>query len=308
MALAYISHPDCQLHDMGHQHPERPERLSAINDRLISSGLDMALHHYNAPIVQRELLEAVHDPAYIEKIYQSSPAEGVIWVDDDTAMGPHTLAAALRAAGAAAMGVDLVMSDKASKVFCGVRPPGHHAERAKAMGFCFFNNIAVAAYHALNAHGLDRVAIIDFDVHHGNGTEDIVAGDERVLLCSIFQHPFYPHTGHDCRADNVVNAPLPAGADSAAFRQAVEEQWLPRLQEFAPELVLISAGFDAHQADYMAQLNLVDADYAWVTRRLCEQAELSANGRVVSVLEGGYELHSLARSVEAHLKAFFGDV
>jgi acetoin utilization deacetylase AcuC-like enzyme len=200
------------------------------------------------------------------------------------------------------------MDGAASKAFCGVRPPGHHAERASAGGFCFFNNIAIAAHHALRTHGLDRVAIVDFDVHHCNGTEDIVAGDKRILLCSTFQHPFYPHTGHDCDADNVVNVPLAAGADGAVFRAAVQEHWLPRLEAFAPELILVSAGFDAHQADYMAQLNLVDADYVWVTRRLCEQADRSARGRIVSSLEGGYELHSLARSVEAHLKAFFGEL
>ena len=308
MALAYLSHPDCQLHDMGHHHPERPARLGAINDRLLATGLDMALHHYNAPLVSRELLEAVHDRAYVEQIFSSAPAQGVVWVDHDTAMAPHTLNAARRAAGAAVMAVDLVMEDKASKAFCGVRPPGHHAEKDRAMGFCFFNNIAVAAYHALNQHGLQRVAIVDFDVHHGNGTEHIVANDERVLFCSTFQHPFYPHTGHECKAGNVVNVPLAAGADGAVFREAVEQHWLPRLEAFAPELVLISAGFDGHQADYMAQLNLVDTDYAWVTRRLCEQADRSAGGRVVSSLEGGYELHSLARSVEAHLKAFFGEV
>ncbi|MCP5164588.1 MAG: histone deacetylase family protein [Pseudomonadales bacterium] len=307
MALAYLSHPDCQLHDMGHHHPERPARLGAINDRLLATGLDMALHHYNAPLVRRELLEAVHDPAYVERLFGIAPEEGLVWVDDDTAMAPHTLNAALRAAGAAVMAVDLVMEDKASKAFCGVRPPGHHAERDRAMGFCFFNNIAVAAYHALNRHGLQRVAIVDFDVHHGNGTEHIVANDGRVLFCSTFQHPFYPHTGHECRAGNVVNVPLAAGSDGAVFREAVEQHWLPRLEAFAPQLVLISAGFDGHQADYMAQLNLVDADYAWVTRRLCEQADRSAGGRVVSSLEGGYELHSLARSVEAHLKAFFGE-
>jgi len=308
MSLAYISHPDCQLHDMGHHHPERSARLAAINDRLIATGLDMALHHYNAPLVERELLEAVHDPGYVASIFEACPGDGLIWVGGDTAMGRHTLQAALRAAGAAVMGVDLVMSGKAGKAFCGVRPPGHHAERGRAMGFCFFNNIAVAAHHALAEHGLERVAIADFDVHHCNGTEDIFAGDDRVLLCSTFQHPFYPHTGHDCKAANVVNVPLPAGADGAVFRQAVERHWLPRLAGFAPQLILVSAGFDGHQADYMAQLNLVDGDYAWVTRRLCEQADASAGGRIVSSLEGGYDLHALARSVEAHLKAFFGEI
>lgn len=307
MAIAYISHHDCQLHDMGHHHPEQPARLSAINDRLIATGLEMVLHQYDAPLVSRELLEVVHDPAYVEQIYQVSPKEGIAWVDGDTAMNPHSLQAALRAAGAVVLGVDLVMQGKAKQVFCAVRPPGHHAERRRAMGFCLFNNIAVGAYHALNKYGLERIAIVDFDVHHGNGTEDIVSGDERILFCSTFQHPFYPHSGFGQTAANVVNAPLPAGSGSRVFREAVEEHWLPRLEAFAPQLIMISAGFDAHQADDMAGMNLVDADYGWVTRRLCEQAERTAQGRIVSALEGGYDLHALARSVEAHLKAFLGD-
>jgi acetoin utilization deacetylase AcuC-like enzyme len=308
MSLAYISHPDCRLHGVGQHHPEQPARLSAINDRLIATGLDMALHHYNAPLVSRELLEAVHDPAYVASMFELAPGEELVWVDGDTAMGPNSLQAALRAAGAGVMGVDLVMTDKACKVFCGVRPPGHHAERDRAMGFCVFNNIAVAAYYAMNQYGLERIAIADFDVHHCNGTEHICGGDERILLCSTFQHPFYPHSGYDCTEPNVVNVPLPAGSDGAVFRRAVEQQWLPRLEAFCPQLVLISAGFDAHQADPMAQLNLVDTDYGWVTRRLCEQADRSAGGRIVSMLEGGYDLHALARSVEIHLKSFFGEV
>jgi acetoin utilization deacetylase AcuC-like enzyme len=307
MALAYISHRDCRLHDMGEHHPERPSRLSAISDRLIASGLDMALHQHDAPLVSRELLQAAHDPAYIERIFAASPDTGLVWIDGDTAMNRHSLNAALRAAGAVVLGVDLVMQGAANHVFCGVRPPGHHAEYAKAMGFCLFNNVAVGACHALNKYGLERVAIVDFDVHHGNGTENIFAGDQRVLFCSTFQHPFYPGSGCDCMAPNVVNTPLSAGADGAVFRQAVERHWLPRLESFAPQLILISAGFDAHQADDMGGLNLVDRDYAWVTRRLCEQADRSAAGRIVSSLEGGYDLHSLARSVEAHLKAFLGD-
>ncbi len=233
MAIAYISHYDCQLHDMGHHHPEQPARLSAINDRLIATGLEMVLHQYDAPLATRELLEAVHDSSYIDEIYAASPSEGISWVDGDTAMNKHSLTAALRAAGAVALGVDLVMEGKAKHVFCGVRPPGHHAEHHRAMGFCLFNNIAVGAYHALNKYGLERVAIVDFDVHHGNGTEDIVTGDERVLFCSTFQHPFYPHSGYDSTAANIVNAPLPSGANGKAFREAVETHWLPRLEEFA---------------------------------------------------------------------------
>lgn len=307
MALAYISHPDCQLHEMGRHHPEQPARLSAINDRLIAIGLEQALHQYDAPLAEREPLLAAHGEEYIEQIFAASPEEGLSWLDGDTAMNPHSLQAALRAAGAVVMGVDLVMEGKAKQVFCGVRPPGHHAERNRAMGFCLFNNVAVSAYHAINQHGLERVAILDFDVHHGNGTEHIVSGDDRILFCSTFQHPFYPGTGAGATADNVVNTPLAAGSGSDEFREAVEHFWLPRLEAFAPQLIVVSAGFDAHQADDMAGLNLVDSDYAWVTRRICEQAERSAEGRVVSSLEGGYELHSLARSVEAHLKAFLGD-
>jgi acetoin utilization deacetylase AcuC-like enzyme len=199
--------------------------------------------------------------------------------------------------------VDLVMSGECNRAFCGVRPPGHHAERDRAMGFCFYNNIAVGALHAINTHGLSRVAIVDFDVHHGNGTEHIVADDERMLFCSTFQHPFYPHSGFDSTAANVVNIPLAQGAGSEAFRSAVIDGWMPRLEQFSPQLILVSAGFDAHQADDMAGLNLVDSDYGWVTEQLCAVASRHAQGRLVSSLEGGYDLHALARSVEAHLKA-----
>jgi len=292
---------------MGPGHPERPARLDAINDRMIASGLDMVLRHHDAPLVERDLLEAVHDPDYVAAIYASAPAEDLVWLDGDTAMNCHSLQAARRAAGAGVQGVDLVMRGDARQVFCAVRPPGHHAERARAMGFCLFNNVAVAAHYALTAYRLQRVAIVDFDVHHGNGTEDIVAGDERILFCSTFQHPFYPHKGGGPSAANVVNTPLAAGADGAVFRAAVTEHWLPRLEAFAPELILVSAGFDAHQADAMAGLNLIDEDFAWVTRRLCEQAARSAEGRIVSLLEGGYDLHALARSVEAHIRAFLGE-
>jgi acetoin utilization deacetylase AcuC-like enzyme len=210
----------------------------------------------------------------------------------------------LRAAGAVVMAVDLVLGGKVTKAFCSVRPPGHHAERHRAMGFCFFNNVVIGARHAIDAQGLERVAIVDFDVHHGNGTEDLVAGDERILFCSSFQHPFYPYSGLDCDAPNVINVPLPAGTDGRGFQAALEAQWLPRLEAFAPQLILVSAGFDAHLADDMAGLKLVEADYAWISARLAEQADRSAEGRIVSVLEGGYELRALARSVEAHLKAF----
>lgn len=309
MPMALISHPDCALHRMGEHHPERPSRLAAINDRLIATGLDMSLRACDAPLVGREQLEAAHDPHYVARLFEMSPdgEDGLLWLDGDTALSAHTLNAARRAAGAVVHGVDLVMQREVRHAFCAVRPPGHHAERARAMGFCFFNNVAVGALHALQAYGLERVAIVDFDVHHGNGTEDIVAGDDRVLFCSTFQHPFYPYSGADSGAANLVNVPLAAGSGGGEFREAVERAWLPRLAAFRPQLILVSAGFDAHQVDDMSAINLVDADYAWVTRAVCAQADASAEGRIVSTLEGGYELHALARCVEAHLKALLGD-
>lgn len=292
---------------MGAYHPEQPARLSAINDRLIASGLEMVLHQYDAPQATREQLLRVHDDAFVDQVFAASPAEGLAWLDGDTAMNPHTLTAALHAAGGTVFAVDLVMTGKAKQAFCGVRPPGHHAERAKAMGFCFFNNIAVGAAHALSVYGLEKIAIIDFDVHHGNGTEDIFTGEPRVLFCSSFQHPMYPHTGFDTNEPNIVNIPLPSRTDGAGFREAVESKWLPVLDEFKPQLVMISAGFDAHADDDMAHMNLREFDYAWITRRLCDIADRHCDGKVVSTLEGGYSLPALARSVAVHIKSFLGD-
>jgi acetoin utilization deacetylase AcuC-like enzyme len=217
-------------------------------------------------------------------------------------MNPHTLEAALRAAGAAVLGTDLVIGGKAEAAFCAVRPPGHHAERARAMGFCFFNNVAVGAAHALEHHGLARVAIADFDVHHGNGTEDIFRNEARVLMVSIFQHPFYPGSGIEGRSERMVNIPLAAGSSGKEFRAAVTEEWLPALERFAPQMLFVSAGFDAHRDDEMAMLRLVEADYAWVTQQLRSVAARHAHGRIVSLLEGGYELGALSRSVAAHLE------
>ena len=295
------------MHEMGAHHPEQPARLDAINDRLVASGLDMVLMHYDANPATREQLLAVHDAQYVDPVFEVAPADGLAWLDGDTAMNPHSLSAALYAAGAAAQAVDLAMEGTVKQVFCMVRPPGHHAERTRGMGFCIFSNVAIAAYHAINHWGLERVAIVDFDVHHGNGTEDIVAGDERILFCSSFEHPFYPGSGADSDAPNVVNMPLPARTDGAAFRAAMLENCLPRIEAFAPQLILISAGFDGHRADDMAHFNLLEFDYAWITRQLVRLANASAEGRIVSCLEGGYNLHALARSVEAHLKAFLGD-
>jgi acetoin utilization deacetylase AcuC-like enzyme len=303
---AFISHPLCLKHDMGAHHPECPARLHAIEDQLIASGLYGFLQHHDAPDVTREQLLRVHDRAYIDSIEAAAPAEGIISLDGDTFMNPYTYPAALRAAGAVVMAVDLVMGGKVENAFCNVRPPGHHAERGKAMGFCFFNNVAVGAAHALAVHGLARVAIVDFDVHHGNGTEDIFSDDPQVMLCSTFQHPFYPYVGAETRKPHIVNVPLAAGSDGVVFRKAVTERWLPALETFKPEMVFISAGFDAHREDDMSSIGLVEADYSWVTEQIKRIAGHHAQARIVSVLEGGYELHALGRSAAAHIKVLSG--
>jgi acetoin utilization deacetylase AcuC-like enzyme len=303
MTIAYITHRDCLLHNMGAHHPECPDRLGAIQDRLIAAGIDIYLSFHEAPQVAMEQLLRVHPQSYIDYIHASSPAQGIHHLDPDTAMSPGTLQAALRAAGAGVLATDLVMRQEVPAAFCAVRPPGHHAERAKSMGFCFFNNIAVAARHAVAAWGLQRVAIIDFDVHHGNGTENIFADDPHTLMLSIFQHPFYPYCGSENPASNMCNVPLPARSRGDAFREVVNEVWLPRLREYAPEMIFISAGFDAHYEDDMGNLGLLEADYAWVTEQLLQVAKTTAQGRVVSMLEGGYTMSSLARSVTAHIKA-----
>jgi len=248
----------------------------------------------------------VHDADYIDSIFAASPGQGLIELDGDTLMNPYTLQAALRAAGAAVMAVDKVMAGEVENAFCNIRPPGHHAERARAMGFCIFNNVAVAAAHALAHHGLRRVAIADFDVHHGNGTEDIFHEEPRVLMCSIFQHPFYPYSGADSGNEHMINVPLAAGSGSDEFRAAVTNHWVPALEAFQPEMLLISAGFDAHRDDDMSMLRFLDADYKWVTEILKSIAKKHGSGRIVSVLEGGYELHALGRSAMSHIKVLSG--
>ncbi len=306
MTLSVISHPDCSLYELGPDHPECSSRLSAIQDQLLASGLDFVLHHHDAPLASREQLCRVHDAEYVEQIFLKSPEEGQVWLDPDTPMTPQSLPAALRAAGAAVLAVDLVMSGQSSGVFCNVRPPGHHAEHNKAMGFCMFNNVAVGAAHALQAHHLKKVAIVDFDVHHGNGTEDIFREVPEVLLCSTFQHPFYPHTGSDTVSEHIVNVPLATGTDGEAFREAVKTHWLPKLEAFQPELIFISAGFDAHTEDDMSNLCWIEKDYAWVTHEMKIIANKYARGRIVSTLEGGYALSALGRSVVAHIDALLG--
>jgi len=306
VSTAFITHRDCLRHDMGRGHPERPERLTAIEDQLIASGVEQFLVRHDAPLASDEQLARVHPMEYVRAIREVAPQQGTVHLDPDTAMNAHSLGAALRAAGAAVLATDLVMQGAAANAFCSVRPPGHHACSARPMGFCIFNNVAVAARHAVHAHGVERVAIVDFDVHHGNGTEEIFAHDGQVLMVSTFQHPFYPYSGTEDPAPNMVNVPLAAGAGSKQFREAVTRYWLPALERFAPQLVLFSAGFDAHAEDDMAMLRLVDADYGWVTEQIKAIADRQAHGRIVSMLEGGYALSALGRSVVQHLRVLAG--
>jgi acetoin utilization deacetylase AcuC-like enzyme len=303
---AFVTHSDCLKHEMGAHHPEQPARLAAIEDQLIASGIGQYLARFEAPLATDEQLARVHPIEYVRAIRDAAPEHGTVHLDPDTAMNPFSLKAALRAAGAAVLAVDLVLSKEFSSAFCAVRPPGHHACRARPMGFCIFNNVAVAARHAVHAHGIERIAIVDFDVHHGNGTEEIFEGDPHVLMASTFQHPFYPYSGTEQPAANMVNVPLRAGAGSREFREAVTQAWIPALDEFAPELVIFSAGFDAHVEDDLAMLRLVDGDYGWVTHQIKAVAERHAGGRIVSMLEGGYALSALGRSAVQHIKALAG--
>ncbi|MEJ6005144.1 histone deacetylase family protein [Paucibacter sp. AS339] len=310
MSTAYFSHPDCRRHDMGPGHPECPQRLDAIEDWLLASGIDLALERHQASCVEMAALERAHTHGYVAEISEllrgCAERGDTRAVDPDTVANPHTWSAALRAAGAAVQATDLVLDGGAENAFCAVRPPGHHATRDQSMGFCFFNNVAVAARHALDDRGLKRVAIIDFDVHHGNGTEDIIAGDDRILMVSLFQHPLYPYNGAVPKGENMVNVPIPAYTKGAEIREIIEAMWMPALERFKPEMIFISAGFDAHRDDDLGQLGLVEADYEWMTMRIKEVAERHAQGRIVSCLEGGYHLDALARSVGVHLRVLAG--
>jgi len=288
---------------MGADHPECPERLHAINDQLIASGLLDHLIHYDAEMASKDQLTQVHTRQYVEWVFQQAPVEGLIHLDGDTAMNKFTLSAALHAAGAAIQAVDLVMAGEVENAFCCIRPPGHHAGRSGASGFCIFNNVAVAAAHALKHHQLQRVAILDFDVHHGDGTEDIFHDNPKVMLCSTFRHPFYPYTGAESGNDHIINVPLAARTSGTEFREAVTQHWLPALDHFQPEFLLISAGFDAHYEDDMGGLALKEADYLWITETLKQVAKKHAQGRIVSILEGGYALHALGRCVMTHVKS-----
>jgi acetoin utilization deacetylase AcuC-like enzyme len=301
MATALLTHPDCVRHEMGEGHPESPQRLRSVLAALQSSGLAAKLVPYEAPQARREHLERVHFAAHVDTVFAAAPAVGYAYLDPDTSMNHRSLFAALHAAGALVKATDLVMSGEVQSAFCAVRPPGHHATRDRAMGFCIFNNVAIGAAHAIAAHGLERVAILDFDVHHGNGTEDAFHEDPRVMLCSTFQHPYYPYSGAESSNAHIINTPLAAMTDGKGFRAAVERQWLPALEAFKPQLVFVSAGFDAHRDDPLAYLKLDDDDYRWVTERLVEVADRHADGRVVSTLEGGYNVEALGRCVVEHV-------
>lgn len=302
MTTGFVYHPDCLKHEMGNYHPECPERLAHINNQLILSRVDDYLVKLDAPMATREQLALIHSQEHIDFIQNHQPQAGYYEIDGDTLMNPHTWTAALRAVGAGIAAVDAIMAQQLMNAFCSVRPPGHHAEPNKPMGFCFFNNLAIAAKYAVTHYHLKRVAIIDFDVHHGNGTEAAFSNDDHFLMCNFFQHPFYPYSGDQSVANNTVNIPVPAYTNGIEIRRLIQEQWLPRLHAFQPEFIFISAGFDAHREDDLGQLGLIEADYAWMTQQLMAVAKQYSNGRIVSFLEGGYHLSALSRSVVAHLK------
>lgn len=303
MTAAIVSNHTCSLHEHGlPHHPEDPFRLSAVENQLIAAGIDWVVMHYDCEKASEDQLARVHTREHIDFVKSCRPEKGHKELDGDTWMNPDTYDAALYAAGSSIKAVDLVMSGEQRKVFCNVRPPGHHASRSAPSGFCIFNNVAVGAAHALEHHGLQRVAILDFDVHHGDGTEDIFKDDERVLFGSTFQHPFYPHTGADSNKPGILNIPLPVGTNSRDWNAAVQQGWLPALREFEPELIFVSAGFDSHYEDDMGGFKLVEADYQWVTRELCKIAKEYSDNRLISCLEGGYDLSSLGRAATAHIK------
>lgn len=303
MKTAFISHPDTLLHVMDGSHPESPARITAIKNALVKKGLFQKLDSYEATAATPRELKRVHSDDYINKIYALSPKAGLVRLDPDTAMGPMSLSAALYASGAVIHATDLVMRKLANNAFCCIRPPGHHAGRANSAGFCIFNHVAVGVAHAFEKYGIKRAAIIDFDVHHGDGTEDIFKHDRRVLLCSTFQHPFYPHRGAETRSDTMLNMPLPAKSGRHAFEQVFIQEFLPALHRFKPEIIYISAGFDAHADDPLADMALRDEDYSWMTHLIKKVAEQHAQGRIISSLEGGYHLTSLGNAVCSHIEA-----
>jgi len=301
MSTAYISHPDFMKHEMGSHHPECPERIAAIEDQLIQSRLDAHLKRIDPPLASEADITRVHSEDHLAFVKSKAPSSGYSMIDGDTIMNPATWTVSLRAAGAAMVAVDVVMQGEVKNAFCAIRPPGHHAEPHRSMGFCVFNNVAIATRYAIEKYDLDRVAVIDFDVHHGNGTEAAFINDPHVLMCSFFQHPFYPYSGLD-GGNNMVNVPLPATTSGKIVREMISQTWIPRLNEFKPQLIVISAGFDAHREDDLGQMGLVEDDYVWITKQLMEVANRYCDGKIVSCLEGGYNLSALGRSVAAHLK------
>jgi acetoin utilization deacetylase AcuC-like enzyme len=315
MTVTIISHPDCTAHNMGDDHPESPARMGAIQNQLKDSELENVVKQLDAKPIKRDLLELAHTKSYIDSIFKNSPSSGTFELDPDTRMNPFTLNAALLSAGAGINAVDLVMSEneasstsekKQSSAFCMTRPPGHHAERNKAMGFCFFNNVAIAAIYAKQQYNLSKVAVVDFDVHHGNGTQEILADKDGFLFCSTFEHPLYPNTGTEEHPPHIINSPLPANTNGSEFREVIKRDWLPALNEFKPDIIFISAGFDAHVEDAISHVKLTESDYLWVTEQIKKIADQHSNSRIVSVLEGGYSLSALGRSVVAHVKGLIG--
>ena len=306
MITAYLTHPHCSLHYMGPEHPENPQRLEAISARLALSGLLQQTMQGDAKEASDEDLARVHPMRHLKALEKCVPEQGIVTLDSDTMMNPDSLKAARMSAGAVIKGVDQVFKRQADNVFCAVRPPGHHAEASDAMGFCFYNNVAVGAAYAREKYGARRIAILDFDVHQCNGTIDIFKNDPDILVCSSFQYPFYPWRYLRSEWQNIVNTPLEVGTDSKEFRRTIENHWLPALHAFKPELVMLSSGFDAHREDPMADVCLEDEDFYWITHMAMEIATLYANNRIVSVLEGGYNPDTLARGVEAHMKALLG--
>jgi acetoin utilization deacetylase AcuC-like enzyme len=303
MATLLISHPACLEHLMPAGHPERPERLRAV-ERALQADNFQTLQRVQAPRAQLEIVALCHPMDYIAEIRDASPREGMVRLDADTSMSPGTFEAALRAAGGAVHAVDEVLGKKAANAFVATRPPGHHAETARPMGFCLFDNAAIAARYAQRHHGIGRAAIVDFDVHHGNGSQEIFWEDKSVMYCSTHQMPLFPGTGavgESGEHNTIVNAPLRPGDGATAFRAAFESRILPRLRDFRPELIIISAGFDAHIRDPLANINLEEGDFAWVTQKIMDIADLCADGRIVSLLEGGYDLEGLSKSVAAHV-------
>jgi len=307
MTVGVVSHHRCSGHQMGDYHPESPARLRAIQDQLIRSGLEYVIRQIDATPLERQYLSLAHDKDYIQYIYDNVPKEGFFTIDDDTSMNSKSLDAALYSAGAAKDAVDLIMAGVLTSAFCITRPPGHHAERDRGMGFCIFNNIAIASEYVKKRYRLKRVAIIDFDVHHGNGTENIIKDKTGTLFLSSYQYPFYPFEMQESNTPPVINTPLPSTTKGLDFKKAIKNKWLHHLHEFKPEMIFISAGFDAHIDDEMSQISLTEADYQWITDEIKVIADLYANGRIVSVLEGGYSLNALGRCAVSHIKGLIGN-